>query len=117
MTLNKSCYANNDERRISHAINVVNIRAISDSIAPLGEVSNALFMMLSDDFGDPYSLANFARTIRQSIVRLRQSKVLEAEIAKIDHLMQKNAQEKKKSYPQLVPNSFASFLSICVFFI
>ncbi|CAF4313746.1 unnamed protein product, partial [Rotaria sordida] len=71
LTLNKYCYNNNDECRILHTITIVNCRGVSDFIAPQGQVSNSLFMMLSNDFDDPYSLSNIAKTIRQSIIQLR----------------------------------------------
>ncbi len=69
-------YFNNDERRILHAIPVVNYRGIDDSIAPQSQVGNCLFMMLSENFDDPYSLSNIAKTIRQSILRLCQPRIL-----------------------------------------
>ncbi|CAF4929874.1 unnamed protein product, partial [Rotaria socialis] len=46
----------------------VNIRGVSDSIAPAGLVANGIFIMLSDDFVDPLSFSNITKTIRQSIV-------------------------------------------------
>ncbi len=42
LTLNKYCYFNNDERRILHAIPVVNYRGIDDSIAPQSQVEDRL---------------------------------------------------------------------------
>jgi hypothetical protein len=107
LTLNTYCYNNNDERRILHTITVVNFRGVSDLIAPQGQVANCLFMMLSDDFDDPYSLSNIARTIRRSITQLRDPKILEPEIANIDGLMRKNVRNNKSPNPQLVPNEFA----------
>jgi hypothetical protein len=107
LTLNTYCYNNNDERRILHAITVVNFRGVSDSIAPQGQVSNPLFMMISDDFDDPYSLSNIARTIRRSIIQLRNSKVLEPGIATVDGLMRKNVRNNKSPNPRLIPNEFA----------
>ena len=106
LTLNTSCYQNNNERRILRATNVVNIHGISDLIARKGDVSNCLFMMTSDDFDDPYSLSNIAKTIRQFIVRLRDCQSLESAIATVDGLMRKNAREKKVPIPQVMPNEF-----------
>jgi hypothetical protein len=107
LTLNKYCYNDNDERRILHTITVVNFRGISDLIAPQGHVSNSLFMMLSDNFDNPYSLSNIAKTIRQSIIRLRHSETIEAEIAKIDGFMRDNVKNNKTPNPKLIPNEIA----------
>ncbi|CAF1502861.1 unnamed protein product [Rotaria sordida] len=107
LTLNKYCYNNNDERRILHTITIVNSRGVSDFIAPQGQVSNSLFMMLSNDFDDPYSLSNIAKTIRQLIIQLRDPKVLESGIATIDGLIRKNIRNNKFPNPQLVPNEIA----------
>jgi hypothetical protein len=54
LTLNKYCYSNNDERRILHAITIVNYRGVDDLIARQSQVGNCLFMMLSENFDDPY---------------------------------------------------------------
>jgi hypothetical protein len=86
LTLNKYCYSNNDERRILHAITIVNYCGIDDSIGPKDQVGNCLFMMLSENFDDPYSLSNIAKTIRRSILRLRDPRILGLRIAKIDQL-------------------------------
>jgi hypothetical protein len=107
LTLNTYCYNNNDERRILHTATVVNIRGVSDLISPQGQVSNSLFIMLSDDFDDPYSLSNIATTIRRSIIQLRDSKVIEPGIATVDRLMRENVRNKKRPSPQLLPNEFA----------
>ncbi|CAF0975099.1 unnamed protein product [Didymodactylos carnosus] len=107
LTLNTYCYTNNDQRRILHTVTIVNFRGVSDFIAPQGEVSNALFMMLSDDFDDPYSLSTIAKTIRRSIIQSRDSKVLEPGIATVDGLMRKNVRNNKSPNPRLVPHEFA----------
>ncbi|CAF4128457.1 unnamed protein product, partial [Rotaria sordida] len=107
LTLNKYCYNNNNERRILHTITIVNSRGVSDFIAPQDQVSNSLFMVLSNDFDDPYSLSNIAKTIRQSIIQLRDPKVLESGIATIDGLIRKNIRNNKFPNPQLVPNEIA----------
>ncbi|CAF1019675.1 unnamed protein product [Adineta steineri] len=107
LTLNTYCYKNNDERRILHAITIVNCHGVSDCIAPQSEVSNALFMMLSENFDDPYSLSNIAMTIRRSINQARDPKVLESEIAIIDGFMRKNAKDNTTPNSELVPNEFA----------
>ncbi|CAF4178018.1 unnamed protein product, partial [Rotaria sordida] len=56
---------------------------------------------------DPYSLSNIAKTIRQSIIQLRDPKVLESGIATIDGLIRKNIRNNKFPNPQLVPNEIA----------
>ena len=63
-------------RNHPHTLTVVNYRGVSDSIAVEGQVSNALFYMLSKNFNDPYSLSNIAKIIRQSIIQLRNPKDL-----------------------------------------
>ncbi|CAF2720833.1 unnamed protein product [Rotaria sp. Silwood2] len=107
LTLNTNCYYNNDERRILHTVTVVNFRGVSDSIAPQGQVSNSLFMMLSNDFDDPYSLSSIAKTVRQSIIQLRNPEILASGIATIDGFMRKNARDKKLPNPRLITNEFA----------
>ncbi|UJR16634.1 hypothetical protein I4U23_003534 [Adineta vaga] len=107
LTLNKYCYKDNDERRILHTITVANYRGMDDSIAPRGEVSNALFMMLSDNFDDPYSFLNIAQTIRRSLLQLRDSKILANGIATIDRFMRDNAKSSKRANRQLTPNEIA----------
>jgi hypothetical protein len=93
LTLNTYCYSNDNQRRILRANTVVNFRGVSDSIARIGQVSNAIFMMLSDDFDDPLSLMSIAKTIRHSIVRSRDPKFLEPWLATADGLMRKIARE------------------------
>ncbi|CAF3296415.1 unnamed protein product [Rotaria socialis] len=93
LTLNTHCYVNDHQHRIQRANTVVNFRGVSDSIAPIGHVSNAIVMMLSDDFYDPLSLSSIAKTIRHSIIRVRDSKFLEPWLATADGLMRKIARE------------------------
>jgi hypothetical protein len=107
LTLNTYCYNDNDQRRILHAITVVNYRGVSDSIAPQGEVSNCLFMKLSDDFDDPYALSTIASTIRRSIIQLRDPKILGPGIATIDGFMRKNGRNNERPNPHLIPNEIA----------
>lgn len=106
-TLNRYCYHNNDERRILHAITIVNFRGISDSIAPQGQVANCLYMLLSENFDNQYSLSNIAKTVRQSIIHIRDPKILASGIAKIDGYMRRNVKNNKTPNPQLIPNEFA----------
>ncbi|CAF3602334.1 unnamed protein product [Rotaria sp. Silwood1] len=87
VTLNKYCYKNDDEHLILRTNTTVNYRGVSDSIAPLGQVSNAILMMLSDNFDDPFSLSNVAKTIRISINRSRDPKFLKSYLATADGLM------------------------------
>ncbi|CAF3747268.1 unnamed protein product [Rotaria socialis] len=68
LTLNIHCYSNEDPQYILRTSTFVNIRGVSDSIAPAGLVANGIFIMLSDDFVDPLSFSNITKTIRQSIV-------------------------------------------------
>ncbi len=65
-------------------------------------------MMLSENFDDPYSLSNIAKTIRQSLIhRLRNPKILGPGIAKIDQLMRRNIRNNKSSNPKLISNEFS----------
>lgn len=107
LTLNTYCYRDNQERRILHTVTVVNLHGVSDSIAPQGEASNALFMMVSDDFEDPYSLSSISKTIRRSIVQARDPQLLEPAIATVDGLMRKNARAKHMADRRLLPNELA----------
>jgi hypothetical protein len=90
LTLNTYCYKNtDDERHILRTNTAINFRGVSDSIASYGQIGNAVFMMLSENFKDPYSLSNIARTIRQSIIKSRDSKFLERWLATADDAMRK----------------------------
>jgi len=95
LTLNTYCYYNTDEYRILRTNTAVNHRGVSNTIAPQGQVANAIFMMLSDNFDDPYSLSNIAKTIRRSINQSRDSKFLEPWLATADGLMRKNLKNNK----------------------
>jgi hypothetical protein len=68
--------------------------------------------MLSENFDDPYSLSNIAKTIRQSIHRLRNPKILGPGIAKIDQLMRRTIRNNKSSNPKLISNEFSVLLQI-----
>lgn len=89
VTLNLHCYKNDDQRCIRRANTVVNYRGVSDSIAPVGIVSNAIMTMLSENFNDPYCLMNVAKEIRRSIVRARNPEFLQAHLATADGLLRK----------------------------
>ena len=93
LTLNTHCYEHDNRNRILRTNTTVNFRGVSNLIAPLGHVSNAIMMMLSDDFGDPLSLRSIAETIRSSIIRSRNSTLLERWLATADGLMRKIARE------------------------
>jgi hypothetical protein len=104
LTLNIYCYYNNDQYLILRTNTAVNYRNVSDSIASQGQVANAVFMMLSDNFDDPYSLSNIAKTIRRSIIRSRDSKFLEPWLATADGLMRKNVKNNKLADLGRFPN-------------
>ncbi|CAF3278316.1 unnamed protein product [Rotaria sp. Silwood2] len=95
LTLNTHCYRNDDRRLIQRANTVVNFRGVSDLIAPVGHVSNAIFVMLSENFDDPMSLRSIAKTIRHSIVRSRDSQFLKTWLATADGLMRKIVHENR----------------------
>jgi hypothetical protein len=48
-----------------------------------------------------------AKTIHQSILRLRDPQILGPGIAKIDQSMRTNARNNKSPNPKLIPNEFA----------
>jgi hypothetical protein len=104
LTLNTYCYFDNDERRILRTNTAVNYRGVSDAIGRKGQISNAVLMMLSDNFDDPYSLSNIATTIRRSINKSRDTKFLETWIATADGLMRKNIKDDKLIDMGLFPN-------------
>ncbi|CAF1408597.1 unnamed protein product [Adineta steineri] len=104
LTLNKYCYYNDDTRRILRTNTSVNFRGVSDSIASPGQIGNAVFMMLSDDFKDPYSLSSIAKTIRQSIIKSRDSKFLERWSATADDAMRQMIHNNRLADLGFVPN-------------
>lgn len=87
VTLNTYFYRNYDESIILRANNTIDCRGVSDSIASAGQISNALVVMLSDNFEDPFSLSSIAKTIRRSIIRSRDPQFLERWLATADLLM------------------------------
>jgi hypothetical protein len=108
LTLNTHCYFDNDERRILHTNTAVNYRGVSDLIAKKSQVSNAIVMVLSDDFDNPYSLSNIAKTIRRSINKSRNSVFLEKWIATADGLMRDNMKNDKLIDMGLFPNNMVA---------
>jgi hypothetical protein len=95
VTLNTACYNDEEKHRIRRTSTTVNFRGVSDSIAPAGQVANAIFMMVSDNVDDSCSLTSIAQTIRRSIIRSRDPKFLEPWLATADDLMRRNMREKK----------------------
>ena len=93
LLLNTHCFKNDDERRILRTNTVINFRGVSDSIAPVGLVANAVLVMSSDNFDDPLSLSSIAKTIRRSIDRARNPELLEKCVATADGLLRKMARE------------------------
>jgi hypothetical protein len=106
LTLNTYCYYNNDERRILRTNTAVNYRGVSDSIGPQGQVSNTILMMLSDNFDNPYSLSNIAKTIRRSINKSSEPKFLESCITTADGLMRKNVRNNNLIDMGIFPHEF-----------
>jgi hypothetical protein len=104
LTLNTHCYRNDVERRILRTNTAINFRGVSDSIAPCGQVANAMFMMLSDNFANPYSLSNIAQTIRRSIIKARDPTFLERWLATADDLMRKMMCNNRLADLGFVPN-------------
>lgn len=95
LLLNTYCFENiNDEHRILRAVTGINFRGVSDSIAPIELISNAVLFMSSEDFDNPLSLSNIAQTIRQSINRTRHPEFLERCVATADRTLRKLLQKK-----------------------
>ncbi|CAF4254142.1 unnamed protein product [Adineta steineri] len=88
LTLNKYCYYNDDKRRILRTNTSVDFRGVSDSIA----------------YTDPYSLSSIAKTIRQSIIKSRDSKFLERWLATADDAMRKMIHNNRLADLGFVPN-------------
>lgn len=101
--LNSECFLSDDER-IKHTSTIVNYRGVSESIAPLGLVANAVLRMLSEDFDHPQSLSKVAQTIRRSIQKSRDIDFLEPYLATADCLMRRNVREKRRYRMTHYPN-------------
>ncbi|CAM4799571.1 unnamed protein product [Rotaria magnacalcarata] len=95
LTLNTHCYRNDERQCIQRTNTVVNFRGVSNSIASVGQVSNAIFMMLSENFEDRSSLGSIAKTIRQSITKSRDPKFLVTWLATANGLMRKIVHENR----------------------
>jgi hypothetical protein len=107
LILNTHCYQNNEQRRILRINTTINYRGVSDSIASSSLIANVVIMMLSDDFDDPLSLSNIAKTIRRSIVRSRDPKFLVSWLATADGLMKEMARENRLMNMGPFPNEIA----------
>ncbi|CAM4836641.1 unnamed protein product [Rotaria magnacalcarata] len=90
LTLNTSCFQK-EEEIIRYTNNIVNYRGVSDSIAPPNLIGNCTLRMISENFDNPYSLSNIARSIRRSILRSRDPQFLEHWLATADDLMRNMA--------------------------
>ena len=108
VTLNTACYNDHEKPRIHRTNTTVNFRGISDSIAPPGQVANAIFMMVSDNFDDSCSLTSIAQAIRRSIIRSRDPKFLEPWLATSDDLMRRNMREKMFADMGLSPDEMVT---------
>lgn len=95
LLLNTHCFKNDEERIILRTITAINFRGVSDSIAPVGLVSDAVIFLESENFDDPLSLSGIAKTIRRSIRQVRDPKFLERCVATADTLKRKIVGEKK----------------------
>ena len=92
------------DRHILRTNTSINFRGVSDSIASSGQVGNAIFMMLSENFEDSYSLSSIAKTIRQSIVKSRDATFLERWLATADDAMRKMIHNNRLADLGFVPN-------------
>ncbi|CAF2705735.1 unnamed protein product [Rotaria sp. Silwood2] len=101
LRLNTHCFINDNERLILRTNTAINFRGVSDSIAPVGLVSNAVIFVASENFDDPLSFSSIAKTIRRSIIRTRDPKFLESCVATADGLLRKIVRQ--NSMPNLGP--------------
>lgn len=104
LLLNTHCFKNDDEHIILRTNTAINIRGISDMIAPIGLVANAVIVMSSEKFDDPLSLSSIAKTVRQSIIRTRDPKFLEPCLATADGELRKMTRERRLPYLGPFPN-------------
>lgn len=91
--LNTTCFKHDDEQRVWETYTVINYRGVSNSIAPVGLMSNAVLVVASEKFENPQSLTGIAQTIRRSITRTRDPIFLERCVATVDNQMKKMAHD------------------------
>lgn len=84
-TLNKSFFENEDQY-IRNVHMLINYRGVSDQVAPLGYVGNALLTTFTSDFTNPLSVLDIAQTIRQSINSVRKKDLMDRWICSADVL-------------------------------
>ncbi|CAF3398273.1 unnamed protein product [Rotaria sp. Silwood2] len=88
VTFNKHVFVS-DKEYIRRTNTLINYRGISDKLAPDGQVDNSIMFMLSDDFANPLSLSNVAKTIRASVEKARNEDFLTRWLVTVDLLMRK----------------------------
>lgn len=76
LALNTYCFSKN-EHVIMRNNTLINYRGASNSIAPSNLIGNCTMRIWSNDFEDPNSLSNIAKSIRHSINRARDPKFFE----------------------------------------
>jgi hypothetical protein len=86
LTLNTHC-TQNDDQLILRTNTLINYRNVSDSVAPVSLVANAVLMPLSNRFEDPKSLSSIAKTIRDSINQSRNVEFIERWVATADKVI------------------------------
>lgn len=86
LTLN-TLRTQNNEQLIQRANTLINYRGVSDSVASLDLIANAVLMPLSDRFEDEQSLLSIAKTIRCSIKKSRDARFVEDWVATADKVM------------------------------
>lgn len=82
VTLNTWCYSNDDELILCNNI-LINCRDGSNS----NLVGNYTMRMWSNNFTDPYSLSNVAKSIRDSIIRARDPEFVEHWLSTVNALI------------------------------
>ena len=95
IVLNTRCFKHDAERRILQTETAINFRGVSEAIASIGLISNAVLVLSSENFDNPFSLKSIAQTIRRSIIRSRDSEFLTRCIATADELWRKNVRENR----------------------
>lgn len=96
-TLNQNFFENEDQYiRSIHML--INYRGVSDQVAPLGYVGNALLTTFTSQFSNPLSVLHIAKTIRESINLVRNKDLIEKWIISADVLTRQLVKEDRITF-------------------
>lgn len=99
LKLNQVLLKNPEHLCLMRTAMTINFRDIAESIASSRSIGNDIVTMVSENFMNPFSLTKIAKTIRQSILKLRNPTFLEPFLATTDKLMRHNVKNDK--YPDV----------------